>query len=42
MSSNKKRYHDAASNIKSLFNRDPPYANYAATTNNLIGGYDVS
>ena len=28
--------------VKNLFNRDPPYANYAATTNNFIGGYDVS
>jgi iron complex outermembrane recepter protein len=27
---------------KNLFNRNPPYANYAATTNNFIGGYDVS
>jgi iron complex outermembrane recepter protein len=27
---------------KNLFNRSPPYANYAATTNNFIGGYDVS
>jgi iron complex outermembrane receptor protein len=27
---------------KNLFNRDPPYANYAASANNFIGGYDVS
>jgi iron complex outermembrane receptor protein len=27
---------------RNLFNRSPPYANYAATTNNFIGGYDVS
>ena len=28
--------------VKNLFNREPPYANYAATTNNFIGGYDIS
>jgi iron complex outermembrane receptor protein len=27
---------------KNLFNRAPPYANYAASANNFIGGYDVS
>jgi iron complex outermembrane receptor protein len=28
--------------VKNLFNRIPPYANYAATANNFIGGYDIS
>jgi iron complex outermembrane receptor protein len=28
--------------VKNLFNRVPPYANYAATANNFIGGYDIS
>jgi iron complex outermembrane receptor protein len=28
--------------IINLFNTPPPYANYAATANNFIGGYDVS
>jgi iron complex outermembrane receptor protein len=28
--------------VRNLFNAVPPYANYAATTNNFIGGYDVS
>jgi iron complex outermembrane receptor protein len=28
--------------VKNLFNRDPPYANYAATVNNFVGGYDLS
>jgi iron complex outermembrane recepter protein len=27
---------------KNIFNRTPPYANYAASANNFIGGYDVS
>lgn len=27
---------------KNLFNRAPPYANYAGSANNFIGGYDVS
>jgi iron complex outermembrane recepter protein len=27
---------------KNLFNRVPPYANYAGSANNFIGGYDVS
>jgi iron complex outermembrane receptor protein len=27
---------------KNLFNRSPPYANYAASANNFIGGYDLS
>lgn len=25
-----------------VFNRDPPYANYASSANNFIGGYDIS
>ena len=28
--------------VTNLFNRVPPYANYAATANNFIGGYDIS
>ena len=28
--------------VNNLFNRSPPYANYAATTNNFIGGYDIT
>ena len=28
--------------VKNLFNRVPPYASYAATANNFIGGYDIS
>jgi iron complex outermembrane receptor protein len=27
---------------KNIFNKNPPYANYAASANNFIGGYDVS
>jgi len=27
---------------RNLFNRAPPYANYAASANNFIGGYDIS
>ena len=27
---------------KNIFNEDPPYANYAASANNFIGGYDLS
>jgi iron complex outermembrane receptor protein len=27
---------------KNVFNQDPPYANYAASANNFIGGYDLS
>jgi iron complex outermembrane recepter protein len=28
--------------VRNLFNRDPPYANYAGSANNFIGGYDIS
>ena len=28
--------------VRNLFNRDPPYANYAGSSNNFIGGYDIS
>ena len=28
--------------VINLFNTNPPYANYAATANNFIGGYDIS
>jgi iron complex outermembrane recepter protein len=28
--------------VLNMFNANPPYANYAATANNFIGGYDVS
>ena len=28
--------------VRNLFNRDPPYANYAGTANNFVGGYDLS
>lgn len=28
--------------VRNLFNAAPPYANYAASANNFIGGYDVS
>jgi iron complex outermembrane recepter protein len=28
--------------VKNLFNQNPPYANYASTTNNFVGGYDLS
>lgn len=28
--------------VKNIFNRSPPYANYAASANNFIGGYDLS
>jgi len=27
--------------VRNLFNRVPPYANYAGTANNFIGGYDL-
>jgi iron complex outermembrane recepter protein len=27
---------------KNIFDKNPPYANYAASANNFIGGYDVS
>ncbi len=27
---------------KNILNKNPPYANYAASANNFIGGYDVS
>jgi len=27
---------------KNLFDKNPPYANYAASANNFIGGYDIS
>jgi iron complex outermembrane receptor protein len=27
---------------RNLFNRNPPYANYAGTANNFVGGYDLS
>jgi len=27
---------------KNIFNKNPPYANYAASANNFIGGYDVT
>jgi iron complex outermembrane receptor protein len=27
---------------KNLFNKVPPYANYAASSNNFIGGYDIT
>jgi iron complex outermembrane receptor protein len=27
---------------KNIFNRVPPYANYANTVNNFVGGYDLS
>lgn len=28
--------------VKNMFNANPPYANYGASANNFIGGYDVS
>ena len=28
--------------VKNLFDKNPPYANYAASANNFIGGYDLS
>lgn len=28
--------------VKNVFNRSPPYANYASITNNFVGGYDLS
>jgi iron complex outermembrane receptor protein len=28
--------------VKNLFNKDPPYANYAGVANNFVGGYDLS
>jgi iron complex outermembrane recepter protein len=28
--------------VQNLFNHNPPYANYASTTNNFVGGYDLS
>lgn len=28
--------------VRNLFNRDPPYANYAGTANNFVGGYDLN
>ncbi|MFZ0498994.1 MAG: TonB-dependent receptor [Steroidobacteraceae bacterium] len=28
--------------MKNVFNQNPPYANYASTTNNFVGGYDLS
>jgi len=28
--------------VRNMFDKDPPYANYAASANNFIGGYDVS
>ena len=28
--------------VRNMFNAAPPYANYAASANNFIGGYDVS
>ena len=28
--------------VRNLFNKVPPYANYAASANNFIGGYDIS
>jgi iron complex outermembrane receptor protein len=27
---------------KNLFNKNPPYANYASSANNFVGGYDLS
>jgi iron complex outermembrane receptor protein len=27
---------------KNLFDKNPPYANYAASANNFIGGYDLT
>jgi iron complex outermembrane recepter protein len=27
---------------RNLFDKNPPYANYASSTNNFVGGYDVS
>lgn len=28
--------------VKNVFNRSPPYTNYASITNNFVGGYDLS
>jgi iron complex outermembrane receptor protein len=28
--------------VRNLFNRNPPYANYASSANNFVGGYDLS
>ncbi len=28
--------------MKNLFDRNPPYANYAASTGQFVGGYDIS
>ena len=28
--------------VRNLFDRKPPYANYASSTNNFVGGYDIS
>jgi iron complex outermembrane recepter protein len=27
---------------RNILNKNPPYANYAASANNFIGGYDIS
>lgn len=27
---------------RNVFDKDPPYANYAASANNFVGGYDLS
>ena len=28
--------------VKNLFDHNPPYANYASTANNFVGGYDLA
>jgi iron complex outermembrane receptor protein len=28
--------------VRNIFNQNPPYANYAASANNFVGGYDLS
>lgn len=28
--------------VRNLFDRVPPYANYASSTNNFVGGYDIT
>ena len=36
------QHFDFTLGVKNLFNQNPPYANYASTTNNFVGGYDLS
>jgi iron complex outermembrane receptor protein len=34
--------HRKALGANNVFDRDPPYANYAASANNFVGGYDLA